>query len=712
MVQLMILLAVVSILLLQLWYAAVTTDLASEVGSYLLFSPAVNSTTNNTSSLPYAHPSPQHLTDAMIPKKKAKPPLLLESWYPKGNDDAHRQESSSVTAAANEQADPNDKGGPSTVVFLVHSSMELSSQERRTDIRDAFQTGQSSSTYKMKLVFVIPIDTDQQVPLQQHNNLSTEMEEHHDIFFAPSKKGSGSYLSVIFRYLRDAVSVEAPTWLVWIHNETSKGGAVDFNSVLYQIHPFHPEFPILMGDIVELGTPYPNLRNRTAFSKSMLQQMWDTYSSPGFMKDSSTNDDSDLQFFQSILQPPPSSINSTNTTPIRYVHTQFLIQGKISPDTTAVFEHHMTAASSRATQLVKKEDDGSKRTTSIHPASSANSTRVALKEANLNLQQGMKDLRDRIRTVEKELRAGMEQMNGTMSRVDPLVFEPIPSADKNITFEPYLLPLPNLTNSKIVFLVMSGQDRLEYRQGIRESWAAEKDNVYFLVGHSSCNLREHSKGFAHCRDEDHGMLMQEQLRFGDLVEIPIPDFYHNLPEKMVQAYHFVLSFLPNVDFMVKIDDDCFARPSSMERFLEAYNPSANIVLGNIRVGIKPNRQGKWAEHKYQQEFYPPWPLGSSGYALSRTTAQHIVDHSSTLVRYQGEDTSLGIWMSELGLEATFVSVPSLVTHRGKNECRGPKLIVGHKLTPWDLKTCHKAGTQVMYGNIWEQKLLADNETSL
>ena len=710
MVQILILLGVVSVILLQLWYAAVTTDLAaSEVGSYLLLTPAVNSTSAATRQEAEGLVKPQHLT----PEKKRTSPMLLESWYPKGNGDENRQGSPGLTTAANERKDDSsDKSGPSTVVFLIHSSMELSSQERRFGIRDSFQSGRRNSSlyYEMKLVFVIPIDEDQQVvvPQQQHTTLSTEMGEHNDIFFAP-EKSRGSYLSMILRYLRDTVSVEAPTWLVWIFD--GEAVVVDFNSVLYQLHPFQPEYPIIMGDIVELGTPYPNLRNRTAFSKSMLQQMWDAYSSPGFMKDSSTKDNSDEQFFQSILQPPPVSINSTETTPIRYVHNLLSMHEKVSPDAAVVFEHHMTATSSRATQLVK-EDDGSKRTTSTYPVSNANATGTGLRETNLNLQQGMKDLRDRIRTVEKELRAGMEQMNGTMSRVDPLVFEPIPSADKNITFEPYLLPLPNLTNSKIVFLVMSGQDRLEYRQGIRESWAAEKDNVYFLVGHSSCNLREHSKGFAHCRDEDHGMLMQEQLRFGDLVEIPIPEVYHNLPEKMVQAYHFVLSFLPNVDFMVKIDDDCFARPSSMERFLEAYDPNANIVLGNIRVGIKPNRQGKWAEHKYHQDIYPPWPLGSSGYALSRTTAQHMVDHSSTLVRYQGEDTSLGIWMSELGLEATFVSVPSLVTHRGKNECRGPKLIVGHKLTPWDLKTCHKAGTQVMYGNIWEQKLLADNETSL
>eukprot|EP01047_Picozoa_sp_COSAG01_P140634 COSAG01_NODE_71573_length_255_cov_1.000000_1_plen_60_part_10 len=55
--------------------------------------------------------------------------------------------------------------------------------------------------------------------------------------------------------------------------------------------------------------------------------------------------------------------------------------------------------------------------------------------------------------------------------------------------------------------------------------------------------------------------------------------------------------------------------------------------------------------RYKKHTYPPFPRGGA-HAVTRALAKYVVDNDKSLVEYQGEDTSMGIWMDEAPFEAT------------------------------------------------------------
>jgi len=62
--------------------------------------------------------------------------------------------------------------------------------------------------------------------------------------------------------------------------------------------------------------------------------------------------------------------------------------------------------------------------------------------------------------------------------------------------------------------------------------------------------------------------------------------------------------------------------------------------------------------EYTKDEYPRWPMGNNGHAVSRPVAQYISDYRTELFEYQGEDTSLGIWIDESPLVDEMVWVNS------------------------------------------------------
>jgi hypothetical protein len=286
----------------------------------------------------------------------------------------------------------------------------------------------------------------------------------------------------------------------------------------------------------------------------------------------------------------------------------------------------------------------------------------------------------------------------TIALHKPMNHSYVPSP-ANITFYPYLLPPPNLTHSTTVILAISAQWNFAKRQAIRETWAQGHDNVYFIVGHSNChennenNNENNDNNNNNCREQDHAFLMQEQLRFRDLLEVPIVEFYRGIPEKVVQAYHWVLTHLPQVRWLVKADDDMFVRVGSIETYLQKYNSNLPMLLGKIIMQAEVNREGKWEETDYPYMYYPYWPQGSAGHIMSRPTVEYICDNSPKLRRYQGEDVSIGIWLDEAKQKGKitnlqYIHLPNLVQNEGKQYCQeGTYLMIGHDMKPKDLEQC-------------------------
>ena len=97
------------------------------------------------------------------------------------------------------------------------------------------------------------------------------------------------------------------------------------------------------------------------------------------------------------------------------------------------------------------------------------------------------------------------------------------------------------------------------------------------------------------------------------------------------------------------------------------------------------RSGKWAEHKYKKKSYPPFPRGGA-HAVTRKVAQYVIDNDHSLVEYQGEDTSLGIWMDEAPFKVKLTTTDRWISHSG--QCENQRaLVIGHDIDVARMHSC-------------------------
>jgi hypothetical protein len=340
-------------------------------------------------------------------------------------------------------------------------------------------------------------------------------------------------------------------------------------------------------------------------------------------------------------------------------------------------------------------------------------------------------------------------------------WKPVPTPlDQPVNFTSHILPPPRIIGNDtniVAILVLSGQHNFDKRQAIRETWGRDHSNLYFVIGQSNCDEREgedegnestleeaeeappkaHDElgarrrrrrrlqvqeetkdnstkplnatapGTPKCIQSDHSFLLQEQLKYKDLLEIPMKEHYRLLPEKVIQAYHWVLHHMPNIEWIVKADDDMFVRIDSLEHYLRKYNSNIPMLLGKIVPFSPVSRQGKWAEVDYEADFYPYWSQGSAGHVVSRATAKYIVDTSPTLHRYQGEDVSIGIWLdnarkSQRLSHVTYIQAKRMITNEGTKWCGCNKyMMIGHGLSPDEVYDCFlKFGNRTFTENAW------------
>ncbi|KAL3905175.1 MAG: hypothetical protein SGILL_009783 [Bacillariaceae sp.] len=283
------------------------------------------------------------------------------------------------------------------------------------------------------------------------------------------------------------------------------------------------------------------------------------------------------------------------------------------------------------------------------------------------------------------------------------------------------------------------------RQAIRETWAKDHSSkVLFVVAQSDCAEFEHDLGPvaapslvtsndnvgaketqpaaaaaastttsnatnstpSKCNEIDHNFLRLEQEKYEDLLEIPMKEKYTRLPEKLLQAYHWVLKNVPNVEWIVKSDDDMFVRVANLEQYLKKYNSNIPMVIGEIIYHSQVSRGGKWAELEYPYEHYPFWPKGSAGHVMSRAAAKYLSDMSGSLHRYQGEDTSIGIWLDQARQnkvldDVTYIHAKNMFESHGKQACARPKyMIIGHDFRPDELLECYQNYTHNFTESAW------------
>lgn len=291
------------------------------------------------------------------------------------------------------------------------------------------------------------------------------------------------------------------------------------------------------------------------------------------------------------------------------------------------------------------------------------------------------------------------------------------------------------SSSSLVVFVLTRNDSFGRRQVIRETWANNRANVYFVVG-TFCTVppefRDVDEGDnALCRvkparlGNDYAIktvqyiekvvrpseyeLHQEQAKYGDILVMDAVETYRNLPKKVKTAYTFVDRYLsPNVGWILKVDDDMFVRVQKLERYLwlhekkKKLDPTQPTVLGAISNRHQPHQSGKWKEVVQfpRTAMYPSFPLGSAGHLVSRPVAEYVSKYRDALFEYQGEDVSLGIWLAAgrnpdvpdhpggggpVGPEVRFET--SSVMRSGGNCKDGSIYVLGHDFDEANLRKC-------------------------
>jgi len=307
---------------------------------------------------------------------------------------------------------------------------------------------------------------------------------------------------------------------------------------------------------------------------------------------------------------------------------------------------------------------------------------------------------------------------------------------KNKVWAAKQLSIPNFP---LVVMVLSSRYNFENRRAIRESWGknytanllfviggplpptvpeTKKEDKDGLVGGGVEELSSTEKllvALAHdappIREETTewlAKLQQEQDDHQDLLDVMHPETYKSLPYKVDYALTWIYNQTtssstststtessPVLEWVLKVDDDVVVRLELLRTLLlQQHNPHHPIVIGDIVVEAPKAEGGKWAEDpKYEPDFYPPWARGSTGYVLSWPVVQYLAQQRD-LYYYQGEDTSLGIWLenatflsenpSQQQQPLSWIHTAEFVFDKG---CEETHIITGHKMNPDEIKGC-------------------------
>ena len=136
-----------------------------------------------------------------------------------------------------------------------------------------------------------------------------------------------------------------------------------------------------------------------------------------------------------------------------------------------------------------------------------------------------------------------------------------------------------------------------------------------------------------------------------------------------------------------LDDDSYVRVEKFVTDVRSWStggPGDMIIHAAGWQRGSPNKSGKWKELRWTSA-YPKFPSGA-GHVVNRNLAAWVASHGDSLVEYQGEDTSVGIWLEQADFTAKFQKNKIFTSHGG--DCFNPaKHVVGHNIPAAKMVRC-------------------------
>ncbi|XP_021359499.1 UDP-GalNAc:beta-1,3-N-acetylgalactosaminyltransferase 2-like [Mizuhopecten yessoensis] len=139
-------------------------------------------------------------------------------------------------------------------------------------------------------------------------------------------------------------------------------------------------------------------------------------------------------------------------------------------------------------------------------------------------------------------------------------------------------------------------------------------------------------------------LRQESEKYGDILFVNVTDVYRNLPTKLLLFHQWLYNHF-NASNVLKTDDDCFVNIGSVLSYLDQIKiKDRETWWGSFRDQWLVEQWGKWRELTYTADVYPRFACGV-GNLVSRGIHTWLGQNGNYLKAYQGEDVSMGVWMS-------------------------------------------------------------------
>ncbi|XP_015356830.1 beta-1,3-galactosyltransferase 6 [Marmota marmota marmota] len=183
--------------------------------------------------------------------------------------------------------------------------------------------------------------------------------------------------------------------------------------------------------------------------------------------------------------------------------------------------------------------------------------------------------------------------------------------------------------------------------------------------------------------EQRRALEREQERHGDLLLLPaLRDAYENLTAKVLAMLAWLDEHVA-FEFVLKADDDSFARLDALLAELRAREPARRRRLYwgffSGRGRVKPG--GRWREAAWQLcDYYLPYALGG-GYVLSADLVHYLRLSREYLRAWHSEDVSLGAWLAPVDVQREHD--PRFDTEYKSRGCSNQYLVT-HKQSPEDM----------------------------
>jgi len=188
----------------------------------------------------------------------------------------------------------------------------------------------------------------------------------------------------------------------------------------------------------------------------------------------------------------------------------------------------------------------------------------------------------------------------------------------------------------VLIIVCSAVENVDRRKAIRSTWGdparltAVGARLVFVVARTDPSRSP--PGIER-------RVVTEHRRHGDIVQADFIDSYVNLTVKTVMALRWALRACPQVQYMMKSDDDVYVDVAALTGRLELERTTQistfgvdeatanSFIIGQVIDSARPvrDRRSKWytSASIYPTEFYPPYTSGT-GYALGALVVHRLV----------------------------------------------------------------------------------------